>query len=81
MEDNPTKYYEKQFLLSALNPVCNQSWLSTQGLLKLDVLIMIFKSKNIQKIACLKKASGPKVSTLGNVRSLKRHVASSPSHA
>lgn len=66
---------------SCLLPDCNQSPLSTQGLLKFDVLIMIFKSKNIQKIARLKKASRLEVSTLGNVGSLKRHVAASPSHA
>lgn len=48
MEDNPTEYCKKTFFLSAVNP-STESWLSTKGLSQRDVLITIFKSKNIKK--------------------------------
>lgn len=79
MEDNPTNYDEKQFLLPALSPVANLGCLP--GSFKVRCSHHDFQKENIQKIVCLKKASGPKLSTLGNVRPLKRHVTAPPSHA
>lgn len=79
MEDNPTKYYEIQFLLPVLSPIANLGCLL--GSFKVWCSHHDFQKKNIQKTVCLKKASGPKLSTLGNVKPLKRHVTAPPSHA
>lgn len=70
MEDNPTKYYEKQFLLSALSPVANLGCLP--GSFKVWCSHHDFQKKNIQKIVCLKKASRTQTFYLGQCQAFEK---------